>query len=332
MAAWQTRLVVEPEPAVVPPFDLLRPNRPIEGCSAILLPFTADGAIDWTGFDAHLQRTAGAGLVPAVNMDTGHVALLDDDTRTAVLDRTVEVLGQGSRFIGGAFVADTAGAGFDLDAHRRAAAAIAERGGTPVVFPSHGLASLPEDDLVGALATVGEVVDRFIAFELSPAFSPAGRIWSIDTFAGVLGITSCVGAKHSSLRRSLEWLRLRLRDARRPEFRVYTGNDLAIDMVMFGSDYLLGLSTFAPDLFARRDEAWRTGDVDGFMELNDGLQALGAFTFRDPVPAYRHSAAQFLVLRGWIGSDSVPPGALRRPDSDREVLATLGRHLGVVSP
>ena len=36
----------------------------------------------------------------------------------------------------------------------------------------------------------------------------------------------------------------------RPDFLVFTGNDLAIDMVMYGSDYLLGLSTFAPDLFA----------------------------------------------------------------------------------
>ena len=31
---------------------------------------------------------------------------------------------------------------------------------------------------------------------------------------------------------------------------VLTGNDLAIDMVMYGSDYLLGLSTFAPEAFA----------------------------------------------------------------------------------
>ena len=34
----------------------------------------------------------------------------------------------------------------------------------------------------------------------------------------------------------------------RPDFLVLTGNDLAIDMVMYGSDYLLGLSTFAPDV------------------------------------------------------------------------------------
>ena len=65
--------------------------------------------------------------------------------------------------------------------------------------------------------------------------------------------------------------------------------DLAIDMVMYGSDYLLGLSTFAPEEFARRDRMWAQGDP-GFHELNDALQYLGAFTFRAPVPAYRHDA------------------------------------------
>ena len=69
-------------------------------------------------------------------------------------------------------------------------------------------------------------------------------------------MTECIGTKHSSLDRMLEWERLRLRDETRPDFMVLTGNDLGIDMVMYGSDYLLGLSTFAPDLFAKRDAMW----------------------------------------------------------------------------
>ncbi len=40
----------------------------------------------------------------------------------------------------------------------------------------------------------------------------------------------------------IEWSRLALRDRIRPEFKIFNGNDLAIDMVMYGSDYLLGLS------------------------------------------------------------------------------------------
>ena len=95
-------------------------------------------------------------------------------------------------------------------------------------------------------------------------------------------IPECIGAKHSSLSRQLEWDRLRLRDELRPDFMVLTGNDLAIDMVMWGSDYLLGLSTFAPAEFALRDRLWLTGDP-AFHELNDLLQYLGQFTFRPPV-------------------------------------------------
>ena len=33
------------------------------------------------------------------------------------------------------------------------------------------------------------------------------------------------------------------------------------------------------------------------------LQYLGFFAFRAPVPAYKHAAAMFLKLRGWVGCD-----------------------------
>ena len=71
---------------------------------------------------------------------------------------------------------------------------------------------------------------------------------------------------------------------------------------------------------------WATGDP-AFHELNDVLQYLGAFTFRDPVPAYRHDAAMWFELRGWAATDATPLGALRRPDADRDVLWTLAERL-----
>lgn len=302
----------------------IRPGRRITGMSAILLPFHDDGSIDWPAFEAHVSRTATAGLTPAVNMDTGYVQLLDDATVGAVLDRT-SALTNGD-FVAGAFVADEPGAPFDAGALARAAVAIAERGGTPVVFPSHGLASLTADDWIGAHAALGSEVDSFIAFELGTMFVPYGRILDLATYERLLGIPQCIGAKHSSLSRRLEWERLRSRDAIRPDFRVLTGNDLAIDMVMWGSDYLLGLSTFAPAEFALRDRLWEAGDP-AFHELNDLLQYLGQFTFRAPVPGYRHDAAMFLELRGWATSSAVPDGAVRRPAADRDVLADIVQRL-----
>jgi hypothetical protein len=158
-------------------------------------------------------------------------------------------------------------------------------------------------------------------------FAPFGRIFSLEIYEQLLRIPHCLGAKHSSLDRRQEWRRLALRDRVRPEFKVYTGNDLAIDMVMYGSDYLLGLSAAAPDLFARRDALWAAGDP-AFFSVNDLLQYLGFFAFRPPTPGYRHSVAQILTLRGWIASDEPHPQSTRRPVSDVLVLADVADRIG----
>ena len=313
---------IETDAAQVP---ALRPGREILGMSAVLLPFTAEGAVDWSAFESLLRQTVDAGLVPAVNMDTGYVQLLDEATRLRVLELAEAQRGPAG-FVAGAFVADEPGSAFDLDAYLRAMASINARGGTPVVFPSYGLNALGDAEWVAAHEAFGERFDRFIGFELGPMFVPYGRIYSLAAYEGLLGVASCVGAKHSSLSRALEWDRLALRDRIRPDFHVFTGNDLAIDMVCYGSDYLLGLSAFAPEAFAERDRRWAADDR-AFHELNDLLQYLGAFAFRAPVPAYRHDAALFLSLRGRIASDATPPGAPRRPDSDRPVLADIAERL-----
>ncbi len=307
--------LVDPSPGL----PALRPGRAVRGMSAILLPLDAGGGFDWPAFDAHVARTVAAGLTPAVNMDTGYVQLLDDVTRRHVLDRTAAIT---DRFVAGAHVRDEAGDDVDLPALVAAARDVVAAGGTPVVFPSHGLGALPEDEWVATHRRLGEEVGDFVGFELGTMFVPYGRIVSIEAYEALLGVDQCIGAKHSSLSRTAEWARLAVRDRVRPDFAVFTGNDLAIDMVAYGSDYLLGLSTFAPDLFAVRDRLWAAGDAR-FWEANDLLQYLGMFAFRDPVPAYRHDAAMFLHLRGWAATDAVPEGTPQRPASDRDVLADI---------
>lgn len=321
---------------MVPP---LRPRRRITGMSAVLLPFTETGDIDRDAFAAGVERTAAAGLVPAVNMDTGYGHCLDEATRARVLATTASVLGRfepvpGWSFVGGAHVDEpgsSAGSvGFDLDAHRAALATVAAAGGVPIVFPSAGLAALPEGEVAPSHAAMATAVDRMLGFELGRQFHRCGRIWSLDTYAAVLEIPQVVGAKHSSLRRAPEWDRLARRDAVRPEFLVLTGNDLAIDMVRWGSDYLLGLSTFAPAAFAARDALWAAGDA-GFHEVDDALQALGALAFRDPVPAYRHDAAIVWHRRGWARSDRVHPACPIRPPGEHELVGTLLARLDAVT-
>lgn len=310
------------------PADLITPRRSITGMSAILLPLREDASIDWAGWEQHLVRTLEAGLTPAVNMDTGFAALITPAQRREVLQRTEQLLA-GRSFIAGAYVADRAGAAFHLDAYHTAIDEIQSHGGTPILFPSYGLTGQSSSELIASFQAIGRIAKRFYAFELGSMFLPCGKIFEPETFMEIMRIDACLGIKHSSLNRAHEWHRLRLRNAIRPDFQILTGNDLAIDMVMYGSDYLLGLSTFAPDLFAKRDRMWRDGDAE-FFELNDQLQYLGMLTFRPPVPAYRHSAAQFLKLRGWIACDRTFPGSPERPESDRAILSDIAKRLGVL--
>lgn len=312
----------------VDPQAMIRPMRKITGISAILLPFTDSIEIDWAGLADHVRRTAEAGLTPAVNMDTGFANLISEEERQQVLRLTREVLG-GAAFVAGAFVADEPGDSFDADAYFQQVESIQRFGGTPIVFQSYGLTQQAGADILRAYETVAARTDEFIAFELGQMFAPFGAIYDLATYRGLMEIPACSGAKHSSLSRQLEWERILLRDSVRPDFKVFTGNDLAVDMVIYGSDYLLGLSTFAPDLFAERDAMWLAGDP-AFYALNDLIQYLGFLAFRPPVPAYKHSAAQFLKLRGWINSDQTHRDSPRRPKSDVAILRDIAQRLGVL--
>ena len=301
------------------PVSLIRPRRTIRGISAILLPFQSNGEVDWPGFSTHLQRTVSAGLAPAVNMDTGYAHLIDDATRAHALELT---RAETNDFVAGAFVSDQSGDDFNGDEYLRQMEMVQSHGGVPVIFQSFGLTGGGDDAIVANYTQLADGADAIIGFELSDVFAPFGKIYSLDVYRGLLGIERLIGSKHSSLSRDLEWDRLQLRDQIRPDFHVFTGNDLAIDMVMYGSDYLLGLSTFAPDVFAKRDAAWAAGDP-AFYELNDWLQYLGFLTFRPPVPAYKHSAAMFLKLRGFLECDDTHPESPKRPASDREILRQI---------
>ncbi|MEZ5341015.1 MAG: hypothetical protein R2706_06085 [Acidimicrobiales bacterium] len=103
----------------------------------------------------------------------------------------------------------------------------------------------------------GRAAGSFIGFELRTMFVPYGRIVSLDAYERLLSIETCIGAKHSSLRRDLEWDRLAVRDAFDPTSGSSLGTTLPLGfVVMYGSDYLLGLSTFAPAEFALRIRLW----------------------------------------------------------------------------
>jgi dihydrodipicolinate synthase/N-acetylneuraminate lyase len=312
--------IERPAAFTIPP---LKPGRKIEGISAVLLPYRSDDQPDWEGFRRLLDRTWSAGLTPAVNMDTGYVNLLTPAERERALGETAEV-SRSRRFVAGAFIEGDEGD--PTVAYLRAVNEIRARGGIPILFQSSALRETSEQQVLDAYARVAESGGPMLAFELGRMFAPFGRIYSDDFFRRLLDIEAFTGLKHSSLDRELEWRRLQMRDRHRPGFKVYTGNDLAIDMVFYGSDYLLGLSAFAVDAFAVRDRLWAQNDSSA-VQLNDLLQYLGQLAFRSPVPAYKHSAAQFLNLRGFIATNRPHPRSPRRPDSDIALLQDIRERL-----
>lgn len=315
----------ENEPVSPIPWEMIKPRRKIEGICAVLLPFKSPDEVDWESYEQLIIRVVQYGLTPAINMDTGYVNLIGYDLQDKIL-RFVSHLIKGEKFIAGAFVHDTPGSPCMIDVYRQRIQFIQSCNAIPILFQSYGLKDLPTDEVIKFYETMAQDADRFLAFELTPRLACFGRIYDLQTIHALIQIPQCLGMKHSSFQRVLEWQRLALRDRVRPDFKIYTGNDEAIDMVMYGSDYLLGLSTFAPDFFALRDQYWLSGDPQ-FYEINDLLQYLGCLAFRHPAAAYKHTAAQFLKIRGWISSSVTPRGALTRSESDQTLLLDIAHRL-----
>jgi len=302
-----------------------KPRRKVLGIGAALLPFEADGRVAVEAFQKHLAATHRAGLMNAVNMDTGYVNYLTDAEKSDVLRWTREALGKDAAFVAGAYIEGQDG---DIVAlYRRQVDRIAEHGGVPILFQTQRLHGKSAVEKAATYQAICKGYSQVLAFELGSMFAPNGEIFDEDTVRRLMDIPELKGMKHSSLDRMIELSRLALREARRPEFRIYTGNDLGINMIEYGSDYLLGLATFCPEKFAERDRLWEEGDA-AYYELSDALQHLGNAAFRAPVPAYKHSAAVFLHLTGRIPSAHPHPKNPKRPEWEAQMLRDCARRLG----
>jgi dihydrodipicolinate synthase/N-acetylneuraminate lyase len=305
-------------------FDRPRAHRKVHGIAATLLPFQDDGRIAVEAFQTHLVATQRVGLQNAVNMDTGYVNYLSEQEKLSVLRWTREALGKNVPFVAGAYIEGQRGRVPEL--YRKQIDAIVQFGGTPILFQTSQLHGKSSKEKAETYQEVCRGYSAVLAFELGPVFAPNGEIFDSETFQRLMDIPEIVGIKHSSLDRLKELERLNLRDARRPDFRIYTGNDLGINMIEYGSDYLLGLATFAPEKFADRDCFWETADPRYFA-LSDALQHLGNVAFREPVPAYKHSAAVFLHLAGRIPTNKTHPQNPQRPPWEADVLHDCLRRL-----
>src|SRR6266851_592248 len=264
-------------------------GRKVQGIAAALLPFEMDGRIAVEAFQDHLRTTHRAGLMNAVNMDTGYVNYLSEMERLNVLRWTREALGKDVPFVAGTYIEGQQG---DIVAlYRKQMGAIVVHGGIPIVFQTSRLHRKSPAEKAAAYKAVCRGYPGTLAFELGPMFATNGEIFDEETFRRLMEIPEIKGMKHSSLDRIIE---------------------------------LQGLATFAPEKFAERDRLWETGDP-AYYALSDALQYLGNVAFRDPVPAYKHSAAVFLHLTGRIPTDLPHPQNPKRPAWECEILQDCAR-------
>jgi dihydrodipicolinate synthase/N-acetylneuraminate lyase len=305
--------------------DRRKLRRKVQGIAATLLPFESDGRIAVEAFQRHLLATQRAGLTNAVNMDTGYINYLNEAERQDVLRWTREALGNDVCFVAGAYIEGQSGDVVAL--YRREMERIASLDAIPIVFQTARLHGKSATEKAAVYREICHGFPRVLAFELGPMFAPNGEIFDEETVCRLMDIPELIGMKHSSLDRMAELGRLGLRDAHRPEFKIYTGNDLGINMIEYGSDYLLGVATFAPEKFAQRDRLWESSDP-AYYALSDALQYLGNVAFREPIPAYKHSAAVFLHLAGRIPTDMTHARNPQRPSWEREILLDCARRLG----
>jgi len=305
----------------------IRPRRKVKGIAAALLPFDDRGAVAVEAFQQHLLRTHAAGLTNAVNMDTGYVNYLSEDEQQLVLKWTRAALPANTKFVAGAYIERLDGDVVAL--YRKKIDQIVEHGGTPIIIQTARLHQQSAREKIKCYQEICRGYDEVLGFELSPVFAANGEIFDDDTIRGLMEIPELTGLKHSSLDRMKELDRLALRDEVRPEFTIYTGNDVGIDMIEYGSDYLLGLATFTPEKFAERDRLWETGDA-AYYSLSDALQHLGSVAFRPPVPAYKHSAAIFLQLTGRIPFGRAHAKNPVRPAWETELMRDCAQRLQLV--
>src|SRR3989440_12999658 len=91
-----------------------RLRRKAHGIAATLLPYESDGSVAVEAFQQHLVATHRAGLMNAVNMDTGYVNYLTDAEKQDVLRWTREALGKDVPFVAGGCIRANRGGGIAL--------------------------------------------------------------------------------------------------------------------------------------------------------------------------------------------------------------------------
>jgi 4-hydroxy-tetrahydrodipicolinate synthase len=295
---------------------------------AVALPMTPDEEPDLPAYRAYLRWIVEQGPVAlAVNADTGEGPTLTPDERRAVLEATLDEVGDRIPVIAGLAGPSTRAA--------RATAREAEVAGAAglLVFPVSVYLGepLPAEIPYAYHAAVADSTDiPLILFQLQPSLG--GVLFAEDALARLVDIPSVVAIKEASFD-AIRFVELRDLLATLRPIDLLTGNDNFIleSFVLGATGALIGMSAIATRAQVEMVKAELAGDHGAAQARYEALLPLIRAVFAAPVRNYRARVKEGLVMQGVIPHATVRAPLLPIPESERRAVRDGLARLGLVA-
>lgn len=285
--------------------------------TALVTPFTAAGAIDWTALDRLVTQQIEAGITGLVPVGTtGEAATLSEAEQLAVISRVVSRAEGAAYVLAGSGTNDTART---LDATRRATEAGVD--GVLLITPYYNRPS--QQGLVAhftavAMTTHVDVMLYSVPARTGVAIAPETAAELARSCANIVAIKEAGGDPGRVTA---------LRAACGPDFAVHCGDDgLALPFYALGACGLTSvLSNLRPRDVVGLHRAWRNGDHETALALHDKLAPLAAAMFLEPSPSpVKHALAIEGLIEDNLRLPMVPVSAA----ADLHLRSLMGQTAG----
>jgi 4-hydroxy-tetrahydrodipicolinate synthase len=304
-------------------------ERPFSGViAAPFLPMHEGGEIDWPGLDRYMDWLAGQGAdAIAMNMDASEVIALTEDEQDAVIARCRSVIAGRTAFVSGIVAGSTLAAARKAERFARAGV--------------DGLAVFPPFPTFSGAPVPGEMIYRYhkaiadaagvpiICFQFPKGWGPD---YTPDILRRMAEIPQLVAIKEASFDVAQTLSTIEVAAALPRPIGVLTGSDTFIfeAMTMGCTGALIGFAgTFTRELVAM-NAGVQGGDLAAARQIWARLGPIARYCWRPPIRDFRPRMKEVLRLQGHIVS-----GACREPQlgidaQERDEIARLMRHQGLL--
>lgn len=273
-----------------------RPDAPFgQVLTAVLTPFTEDGAVDYATFWRllkHLSESGSDGVVVAGT--TGESPTLSNVEKVALFKAAVEAVGDRMKVVAGTGTYNTRES---VEMTERAA----EAGCDAVMAVTPYYSKPPQEGLYRHFVAIGEATDLPVLLYNIPGRT--ARLIEIDTLVRLAEHDKIIAVKDAV--DDLEWSRKAI-EALPEGFAVYSGSDaMTLGLIEAGGVGVVSVAAhLAGEPIKRMVEAAVAGDQDGAGNLHEGLSPLFEALFLEPNP---------IPLKAGMGAHWGPVGEPRLP-------------------